>query len=289
MKSSVRLVSIDSTSTGAFSSFTSSTTSGSNSCTAGGVTGRSSTGGGAGGGVRVWAASIASRTTTSAAGLLLAKAVGIPTSRPLFGSNITARPQQDVKNNQGAINYVTSEAAAVDDPDSALGFCSTETVESGDNRSKVRTLAFQSKGQNVAYFPDSSDTASDKKNLREGRYFLWNPHHFFARVDGSDFVNENAGKLVGYLTGSTPLPGNKTFLDLTIETNVIPQCAMHVTRDGDMGPLASYQPDEPCGCYFDEQKGYDHGCTSCSAEDGEEDSACPTDAPVCRHGFCEVK
>jgi hypothetical protein len=241
--------------------------------------------------VKPWtkAASVAARTTTSAAGLLLAKAVGIPTSRPLFGSNISARPQQDVKNNQGAINYITTEASAVADPDSAIGFCSTETVESGTNREKVRTLAFQAKDQQVAYFPDSTDTASDKKNIREGHYFLWNPHHFFAHVDGQQFVNEKAGQLVRYLTGAEPLPGEKSFLELVIDTNVIPQCAMHVTRNGDMGPLASYQPDAPCGCYFDEKKGFDHGCTACTADDGENDPACPTETPVCRHGFCEVK
>jgi hypothetical protein len=236
------------------------------------------------------AASIGSRTTTSAAGLLLAKAVGLPTSRPLFGSNITARPQQDVKTNQGAIDYVTSEPAAVADPDSALAFCSTETVESGTNRSKVRTLAFQAKGQEVAYFPDSSDTASDKKNLREGRYFLWGPHHIFVRLDESgQAVNARAGKLAEYFSGKRELPGAKTFLDVVVETNVIPQCAMHVSRADDMGPLSSFQPDQPCGCFFDDKKGFDHGCTTCSASDGSKDSACPAEAPVCRHKFCEVK
>jgi hypothetical protein len=235
-------------------------------------------------------ASIASRTTTSAAGLLIAKALGLPTSRPLFGSNLTARPQQDVKTNQGAIDYITSEPAAVADPDSALGFCSTETVEAGANRSKVRTLAFQAKGQDVAYFPDSSDTASDKKNLREGRYYLWGPQHFFLRTNESGApLEELAGKLSEYFTGKRALPGSKAFLDLVIETGLVPQCAMHVTRSDDMGPLSSFQPDEPCGCYFDEKKGFDHGCKACSASDGEKDSACPAEAPVCRHKFCEVK
>jgi hypothetical protein len=220
----------------------------------------------------------------------LAKAVGLQTSRPLFGSNITARPQQDVKTNQGAIDYITSEPAAVADPDSALAFCSTETVESGTNRSKVRTLAFQAKGQDVAYFPDSTDTASDKKNLREGRYFLWGPHHIFVRLNESgQALNERAGKLADYFAGKRELPGAKTFLDVVVETNVIPQCAMHVSRADDMGPLASFQPDEPCGCFFDDKKGFDHGCTPCSASDGTKDTACPAEAPVCRHKFCEVK
>lgn len=235
-------------------------------------------------------ASIGSRTTTSAAGLLLAKAVGLPPSRPLFASNLTDRPQQNVQTNQGAIDYITTDPSAVSDPDSALAFCSTETVEAGSNRSKVRTLAFQAKDQAVGYFPDSTDTASDKKNLREGRYFLWGPHHVFVRTNASgEALNERAGKLAEYFTGKRPLPGAKSFLDVVIDTNVIPQCAMHVTRADDMGPLSSYQPEAPCGCFYDDKKGFDHGCKACDSADGTKDTACPESAPVCRHKFCEVK
>lgn len=231
--------------------------------------------------VKPWTnpASVASRTTTSAAGLLLAKAVGIPVSRALFGP--------DTKSNQGTIDYITAGSpSAVADPDTAIGFCSTETVESGANRSKVRTLAFQAVGQDCAYFPDSTDTATDKKNIREGRYYLWNPHHFFARLSsaGGAPVNANVAKAIAAFTGKTALPADKSYLDVIIATNTIPQCAMHVTRSGDMGPLASFQPDDPCGCFFDDKKTGNSGCTACTSN-----SECPRSAPVCRHNFCEVK
>jgi hypothetical protein len=235
-------------------------------------------------------ASLASRSTVSAAGLLFALAANLPLSRALYGSNLTDRPQQNVQTNQGAIDYITSEASAVADPDSALGFCSTETVEAGNNRSKVRTLAFQARGQDAAWFPDSTDTASDKKNVREGRYWFWGTHHYFVRTNASgEVLNQRAKSFGEYFSGKRPLPGSKAFFDVVLETNVIPQCAMKVARSKDMGPLSPYSPDEPCGCFFDDKKGFDHGCTACDSADGTKDAACPEEAPVCRHKFCEVK
>ncbi|HVZ33745.1 MAG TPA: hypothetical protein VG963_15040, partial [Polyangiaceae bacterium] len=66
-------------------------------------------GAGTGHDVAPWtnAAAIGARTTTSAAGLLLAKAVGIPLSRPL-----AYLPTNDVKTNQGAVDFITSTSSA---------------------------------------------------------------------------------------------------------------------------------------------------------------------------------
>jgi hypothetical protein len=222
---------------------------------------------------------IASRTTTSAAGLLLAKAVGIPLSRPL-GYSMT----NDVKNNQGAVDWVTATSpAAVANPSAALGFCSTETADA--NRSKVRTLAFKAVDQDCAYAPDSAATATDKKNLREGRYYLWNVHHVFARLDAQKQpVKPALAKFLDVFTSKAPLEGGESYLDLLIKNGNVPECAMRVTRDGDMGPLASYQPEKPCGCYFDSKTvGTTPSCKPCTT-DGE----CGTGA-VCSYNFCEVK
>jgi len=57
-----------------------------------------------------------------------------------------------------------------------------------------------------------------------------------------------------------------------------------VKRTGDMGPLASFQPEEPCGCFFDDKKTGNSGCQACTVN-----TECPSSAPVCRHNFCEVK
>ncbi len=225
---------------------------------------------------------IASRTTTSAAGLLLAKAVGIDLSYALLHEN--------TRSNQGSIDFVTVQsAAAIANPDAALGFASSETLDT--NRDKVRSLAFQAIGQDFGYWADSTTTSFDKKNLREGRYFLWNPHHFYAKLDGpaGEVVDADTARWVGSIVGTEPLPDDLSWLDIVIEVGTIPECAMQVTRDGDVGPLASYQPDAPCGCYF-EAKATGAAPASCQAcaGDGPDDS-CPDTAPVCRHGFCEVK
>jgi hypothetical protein len=234
---------------------------------------------------------IASRKTTSAAGLLLAKAAGIPLSHPLYRSGVPGDDQNDVKNNQGAVEWITAKSpAAVANPEAAIGFCSTETADA--NRGKVRTLAFQAAGQEYGYWPDSNATTSlDKINIREGRYYLWNPHHFFTKLDGNggEPVDANTARWVGYLTGKVVLPDDLSWLDIQIEVGTVPECAMHVNRDEDVGPLYSYQPDEPCGCYF-ELKATGVAPDSCVActEENEKD-VCPESAPSCRHGFCEVK
>jgi hypothetical protein len=223
-------------------------------------------------------AAIGTRTTTSAAGLLLAKAAGIPLSRPL-----AYLPANDVKTNQGAVDFITATSpAAVANPSSALAFCSTETADA--NRAKVRTLAFKASGQDCAHFPDSTATSSDKKNLREGRYFLWNAHHFFARLNAQkQIANPNVAKFINIFTSKERLPGQETYIELLIANGNVPECAMKVTRDGDMGPLASFQPDNPCHCYFDQKTTGQTACKACTI-----DSDCNAGSS-CSHGYCEVK
>lgn len=223
-------------------------------------------------------ATIGKRSNAVAMGMVLARASGIPESRPFYGT--------DVMSFQGAINFVSETPAAVAAPDAALSICSLEFVEAGSNRQKVRSLAFQAKGQKVAYLPDSSETATDKKNLREGRYFLWGPHSFLGRIDPvtKAFTDPKVARLIGYFTGEIPLPGKKPYLDVAIESGVIPQCAMHVTRKSDLGPLEPFEHSTPCDCYFDSKRGGSNACTTCTAN-----TDCAGAAPVCRHGFCEVR
>jgi hypothetical protein len=237
-------------------------------------------GAGSGHDVAPWTnpAAIGTRTTTSAAGLLLAKAVGIPLSRKLAYVDTN-----DVKTNQAAVDFITAtSAAAVANPSAALAFCSTETADA--NRQKVRTLAFKAVGQDCAYFPDSTATATDKKNLREGRYYLWNSHYFFARQDTSKKIVKPAVEtLVKIFTSEIPLPGPQTYIDLLIANGNVPECAMQVTRSTDMGPLASYQPQKPCGCYFDQKTTGSTACKTCTA-----DVDCAA-GNQCSYGYCEVK
>jgi hypothetical protein len=185
----------------------------------------------------------------------------------------------DAMTNANSIKFV----AEASDKEAAIGFVSGENADA--NRSTVRTLAYQHKGQKCGYWPDSTPTAFDKKNVRDGQYFLWGTTHFFAKVDDKGkIVNPDLAKVIGYLSGDVAPPDDVPVLDVVINNGNIPLCAMHVQRDGDLGAISSFQPSEPCGCYFDFKATGSTDCKAC-----KDDSECSSAAPTCRHGYCEVK
>jgi hypothetical protein len=68
---------------------------------------------------------------------------------------------------------------------------------------------------------------------------------------------------------------------------VVPWCAMEVMRSLEGGAESSYQPSEPCGCYFEKLATgapVSPHCTACPI--GNE---CVAPYSVCRLGYCEAK
>lgn len=244
-------------------------------------------------GVDPWTddAYIIRRNATSAVQLYLAAAADLPDA---FNPNVGV----DAKTNGNSINWtaaggvrpeaeasagVTKPAVTVPNYEATIGFVSGEQAD--NNRDKVRTLAYQHRGQECAYWPDSSPTSFDKINVRRGLYYLWADVHLFAPIeDDGSITDENVAKFIGYVTGDVEAPAELPILDVFIDNGNIPRCAMQVQRDGDLGALSSFQPGEPCGCYFEERANGESSCEAC-----EDDGDCPSSDPVCRHGFCEVK
>lgn len=221
------------------------------------------------------------RNATSAALIALSLAFGLTPER--VAANFTgAFADHDVVTNDRMIVEVaagTTRGAA----DATLGFASTEQADAA--RDRVRTLAYQARGQECGYWPDSSATAFDKQNVRDGHYFLWSAYHFYTPVDASGAITDpDTREVVGYFTGDVALPEEVPLLDIIIANGNIPECAMQVWRDADMGPLYSYVPDEPCSCYYEFAA---TGSTSCTACDDASDCTAP--GAACRHGYCEVQ
>ncbi|MEZ4453112.1 MAG: hypothetical protein R3B09_26865 [Nannocystaceae bacterium] len=213
-------------------------------------------------------AELYSRNATSAALIAIALAIGVPPTK--FKGT-------DVGSNQAMISSLSMSV----NPEAALGFTSTEVADL--NRGSVRTLAFQAQDQSCAYWPDSTSTAFDKRNVRDGHYFLWSAYRFYAPVDeGGEFVDPETRRFIGYFTGDEPLPPELPLLDIVIDNGTIPACAMTVGRDEEIGPLYSLQPEEPCGCYYEARAAGSTTCQAC-AGDGE----CPAEASTCRLGYCE--
>ena len=152
------------------------------------------------------------------------------------------------------------------------------------NKNVVSSLAYQHYEQDCGYWPSSTQSAFDKRNIRDGHYFIWSPIHFFAKVDGAGVpTNPKVAEVFDLFAHDTTKPKGIDMLTLEITSGTVPQCAMEVKREADLGPMQSYLPDEPCGCFFEKTA---TGATTC--QECVDDDACPASASHCRFGFCEV-
>lgn len=214
-------------------------------------------------------AELRARDATASSQITFALALGIPLGK--FKGEETA-----------TAGAVVTALTSSRNPEAALGFVAAELADA--NRDIIHTLALQAYGQDCAYWPDSSTTAFDKRNVRDGHYFVWSPSRLYAHVDeAGEIIHEPTRIALGYLTGTGEIPDSFPALDLTIDTGVVPRCAMQVWRDEESGPLYSLQPDESCGCYFDFRATGSSSCTECDIDD-----ECPRETPACNYGYCEV-
>ena len=190
---------------------------------------------------------------------------------------------------------LTSEA-----PERTIGISSSEIVDT--NRDVMKALAYQHYKQPVAFYPDSDPAALDRRNVRDGHYFMWMPLHVLARTNGGDPVAAANGTL-------DPDGSKKAARDASVKrlafvmvnrlkapvasvdlfgalkrTGNVPQCAMRVRRAREGAPLESFTPAVSCDCAFEAAlPGTTRpDCTPCS-----DASECTTAKPTCSFGFCE--
>lgn len=215
---------------------------------------------------------IAIRDQNAAVQQLLGLAINVPASKFAYGVNSLSQ------------NGVITKVATSANPEAAIGFVSGEAADAA--RATVRTLAYQHYGQSCGVLPDSTATARDKKNVRDGHYFIWAASHYYAKKDPITGIitSPAARKLIGYFTGTEPLPAGFDLLRYDVESGAIPRCAMRVTREGDLGAISKYTPPKSCGAFFDSLTG---GTTATACPNGPSD--CPASAPACNFGYCEVQ
>jgi hypothetical protein len=233
-------------------------------------------------------ANIFTRSASSFVTLFVGLDTGVPAAT--VAATHTVEP-----NNQGtvtALSALNGTAGAA----SGIGAVSGEVADG--NRSAISVLAYQHTGQSCGYWPDSTPESFDKENVRSGQYWLWSPVHLFAAVDQTgNPTDPNTKSLIGYLTGSVTAPAGVNVFAAELAAYTVPQCAMHVWRDGDLAPLYSFQPPASCSCQFDFAENTAHAlvpstCTTCTT-----DSDCATNH--CRSigtgadaganaGYCEV-
>jgi len=165
-------------------------------------------------------------------------------------------------------------------PEKAVGLLGIEVYD--NERAALNILAYKAKGQYFAYYPDSTATARDKKNVRDGHYTVWSPTEWIQKVDVNDApLNANADYAIRLITSKSVSPAaNFDPIPLIVGVGLIPDCAMQVSRAFDGGNLARHTPPTSCTCEFEALTDVS-SCQSCA--NGE-----PCTSGVCRAGFCEA-
>lgn len=183
-------------------------------------------------------------------------------------------------------------------PQKTIGLSSSEILDV--NRASMKWLAYEHFGQPVGFYPDSEATTFDRRNVRDGHYFIWIPLHVYARIRSGEIAgapgqpvvegtrDAKAVKTLAQLMTSriaAPNPSVDLFSALGKLGNV-PQCAMRVTRTKEGAQLTPFKPSLSCECAF--EAAVPNGiapadCTRCT-----DSSKCTDPArPSCSFGFCE--
>ena len=212
------------------------------------------------------------RSATSGTQQMIARAINVPGDK---WKGMSLAKSGDV---------LTAVAASVN-PELAIGILSADVADA--NRNKVKTLAFEAfKQKTCGFWPDSTATSFDKRNVRDGHYPIFGPLHFFANVGANGVpAKPDAANLIGYFTGKVPVPAGVSLLDLEISAHTVPSCAMKVQRSTELGDVSAFTPANPCGCYFESKLNGSPamGCNACT-----KDAECGGSATHCRYGFCET-
>jgi hypothetical protein len=203
---------------------------------------------------------------------MLGKAIGVLPGR--WALNTVAA---QVAASSGAI--VTAVGTPTGNINATIGILASNDLD--NNRAKIRGLAYQHYGQNCGYWPDSSSGSKDKLNVRTGRYPVWGPLHMLTKVNGQGVPTKQAAKdLIDYVSGAKTLTGTD-IVTLTTTSNLVPQCAMEVSRSDEIGEYMSVNP--TCKCFYDTARGGDvTGCKAC-----DEQNPCGNGL-TCSYGFCEA-
>lgn len=206
------------------------------------------------------------RTVTKSTLLAWAANIGVPGDK-WKGVRFDGSPMV-----QSALESSTS-------PEAAIGILGAEVYDA--DRTNLTALAFRAHHQYAAYWPDSTPSSHDKKNIRDGHYTVWSPTIWMDNVDaGGVPVNDSARYAIDLIAGHdvTPAP-NFDPIAIVAAVGLVPICAMRVERSFEGGPLSLYKPDTSCTCKY-ESLVDTSSCTTC-------DAATPCANGVCRGGFCE--
>lgn len=215
------------------------------------------------------------RNSGSSTQLTIGANIGIPGTQ--------WNPSLNQNKGSGDVRDKVSQQNAQPTAEATIGILNSSKWEKA--KDSMRVLAFEPfNGCLGALYPDSTETARDKRNVRDGHYPIWTNLRYVLRKDAQGkTVATNAARadrFLALMTGQAAIP-NLPLTKFVVDTGNIPACAMHVKRDEDGGPISPFAHPAPCHCSFLNLNGIvSPECVACT-----DDTQC--NGKKCRDGFCE--
>ena len=246
-------------------------------------------------GVSPWtdATFLLQRSASSGTQNMIAATIGVPAGEwqgvPNKSSGSVLAAITNVATGKGIDGGPTSDPQAVS---KTMGILASDVADS--NRQTLKPLAFQDTGQSCGWYPDTTASAFDKTNVRDGHYPIWGPSHLIAYSDSNGNETNAAVKtLIDAMDGTNAqVLATLDVIAFYAKSHIIPTCAMHVQRSDDGHDYTPYAPVTSCSCYYDLQATGQTSCTTCKV-DGDCKNA-PGGATTCVNvfglppvGYCE--
>jgi hypothetical protein len=204
-------------------------------------------------------------------------------TQQMFGAAIGVPPDRWKGVTETSSGTLATELGKAASPEAAIGVLTGEVYNT--YRSTLDVLAYQDADQTCGYWPDSTETAFDKVNVRDGHYAIWGPLHLLTKLDAQGYpIDKDAGDIVAYLTGTKDPPNGFDLIAFLAQANLVPGCAMTVRRETELGPLQSFAPERSCGSYLDSVATGTSTSQACTSK-----VECPAETPTCSYGYCELQ
>lgn len=181
--------------------------------------------------------------------------------------------------------------------DATIGILGVELYDR--ERDRLDLLAYQARDQFFGYYPDSSPSRRDERNVRDGHYVPWGYTEYLTEVDPSGAaLNDDVQRILDMVSGQrevrlrsrddVAVPFDLDALEVIATNGLIPECAMSVSREFDGGDLSLFTPASPCGCFFETVQdpelasdvAWQERCATC-------DDDRPCQSGTCSRGYCE--
>jgi hypothetical protein len=221
--------------------------------------------------------------------LLYVRAAGTATTQ-LIARAINVNPAKFWGNDQVTADRLAQNLQIVtgfDPAQSAIGILGADVYDRYS--ATLKALAYQDDRQQCAYTPDSNSNLKnvrDKINVRNGHYPIWGPIHFFATKTAGNIDSAAANDFINLFPAQYPME----VLDAFIDSGWVPECAMSVRRDTELGELRPASPPFLCGCHFDSRLNDGQippGCITCKT--AADCTARDPNLTACNYNFCEVQ